>query len=69
MPGDEEIKRDENEAEPIGIDRARAILGELLNRAGYGNERIPITRSGKQVAYLVGVRDVERLRQLDGAAA
>lgn len=61
-------KTDEAE-EPsgVGIVRARDILGELVNRAAFGNERIVITRNDKQVAGLVGMRDLERLRQLDAA--
>ena len=47
--------------EGIGINRAREILGDLVNRAGFGGERIPILRNGKPVAALVGIRDLERL--------
>lgn len=69
MP-DESDRKDEDAndtPEGVGIIRARAVLGELVNRAGFGNERIPITRNGKQVAALVGMRDLERLRALDAA--
>lgn len=71
MPDDLERKQDVDETdspEGVGIIRAREILGELVNRAGYGNERIPITRNGRQAAALIGMRDLERLRALDGAA-
>lgn len=37
----------------IPADEARRGLGELLNRAGYGGERIEITRFGRVVAVLV----------------
>lgn len=70
MPADTERKDETDVAESpdgVGIIRAREILGELVNRAGFGNERIPITRNGKQTAFLVGPKDIERLRQLDAA--
>jgi prevent-host-death family protein len=37
---------------------ARDILGHLINRAGYGGERITITSRGKPVAVLVGPSDL-----------
>lgn len=53
--------------EPISTDEARDNLGPLILRAGFGNERIPITYHGELRAYLVGPKDVERLRSLDAA--
>lgn len=72
MATETERKPDEDEAESpdgVGIKRAREILGELVNRAGYGKERIALMRHGKQVAYLVGVADLERLKELDAATS
>lgn len=40
---------------PIAVEEARAQLGELLNRVGYGREEFVITRHGKPVARLVPV--------------
>ena len=40
-------------------------LGGLLARAGFGHERIAITRHGKKIAALVSAQDLEAL---DGAA-
>lgn len=37
-------------------------LSELLSRAGFGNERIAITRHGKKIAALVSAEDLERLK-------
>lgn len=54
--------------EGVGLVRARDIIGDLVARASYGNERIVITRHGRQVAALVGMRDLERLRALDAVA-
>ena len=53
----------------IGLELARSTLGELVLRANYSGDRIPLTRHGKQVAYIVGPRDFERLKQMDNAAA
>lgn len=68
MPADIERKQSEDETdspEGVGIIRAREILGDLVNRAGFGGERIPILRNGRQLAAIVGVKDLERLRALD----
>jgi prevent-host-death family protein len=48
-------------------DDVRRTLGDFLSRAGFGNERIVIVRHGKQIAALVGMKDVERLRALEAA--
>ncbi len=72
MGAPNEVKLDDertNEMDSVGIDRLRDIAGELVNHAGYGDKRIPITRNGKEVAALVGLRDLERLRALDKDAA
>ena len=47
----------------IGAEEARRDLGELLSRAGFGGERILITRHGKPIAGLVSIEDVERLQR------
>lgn len=44
---------------------AQRTLGVLLSRVGFGNERITITRHGKEIAALVSAQDLARL---DGAA-
>jgi hypothetical protein len=48
-------------------DEARDNLGPLVLRAGFGEERIPITYHGELRAFLVGPKDVARLRSLDAA--
>jgi prevent-host-death family protein len=40
---------------------AKDRFGELLGRAGFGNERILITRHGRPVAAVIGMRDLESL--------
>ncbi len=44
---------------------AREQLAELVNRAAFRNERIVLTRHGKDVAVLVSVDDLARLEALD----
>jgi prevent-host-death family protein len=44
---------------------AREQLAELVNRAAFRNERIVLTRHGKDVAVLVTVEDLARLQALD----
>jgi len=61
-------KDDTDELESVGVVDIQRRLSELMGRAGYGNERIVLTRGGKPTAALIGMRDLERLRQLDEAA-
>ncbi len=42
-------------------------LAEITNRASYGGERIVLTRHGKPIAAIVGIKDLERLRTLETA--
>ena len=50
--------------ERINSTRLRRDTADLLNRVGYGGERIIITSSGKERAALVSVSDLERLLRL-----
>lgn len=68
MQSDDRGPEDSTETEAgIGLELARSTLGELAIRAGYSGERIPLTRHGKPIAFIVGPKDVERLRALDAA--
>ncbi len=51
----------------VTMDELRADLPGAINRAGFGRERLVITRNGRQIASLVPMRDLERLKQLDAA--
>lgn len=44
---------------------ARANLSDLVNRVGYGGERIAIGRRGKDLAVLVPVEDAALLEELE----
>lgn len=62
------------ESKDVGLEEVAAAevrdrLTELMNRANIANERIVLTRNGKQTAALVGIRDLERLRALDAESA
>lgn len=51
----------------VGAEDARKGLTELMGRAGFGDERIVLTRNGKPMAALIGMADLERLRAIDVA--
>lgn len=48
-------------ADPVTVMDARVNLTDVVNRVLYRGERIPITRNGKTVAYMVSPEDFERL--------
>lgn len=72
MPSKAARKNDETDAASavvlipgsVTATAARDIFGKLLNRAGFGGERIPITDRGEVKAYLIGPADFELLDQL-----
>ncbi|WP_375430003.1 type II toxin-antitoxin system Phd/YefM family antitoxin [uncultured Friedmanniella sp.] len=48
----------------IPVTEARAQFSELVNRVGYGRERIVLTRHGRPLVALVPAADLERLEEL-----
>lgn len=44
---------------------ARAALAELVNRVGYGKERIVLTKHGKALVALVPASDLDRLLAME----
>lgn len=69
---DESVRKTESEDVTetlcgVGLKVARHTLSDLVLRAGYGNERIELTRKGKPICALIGLKDLERLRALDAA--
>lgn len=56
----------------VSIRELRAQLADVLGRAGYGGQRIGITRNGKLAAVVISVEDLETLEAFelaqDGAA-
>lgn len=53
----------------IPVTQARAAFAELVNRVGYGGERVVMTRHGKPLVALVSAADLRRLEELDGREA
>ncbi len=51
----------------VNATEARNRFLDLINRAGYGQERIRIERHGKPVAVLISYEDLERLEALEDA--
>lgn len=44
---------------------ARKQIGEVINRAAYGKERVILTRRGKPLVAVVPIEDVETLEALE----
>jgi prevent-host-death family protein len=44
---------------------ARKQIGEVINRAAYGKERVILTRRGEPVVAVVPIEDVETLEGLE----
>jgi prevent-host-death family protein len=44
---------------------ARNKFSTLLNRVGFGRERIVITRRDRKIAAIVPMRDLERIMELE----
>lgn len=53
------IKYDYGMTLEIPVTEARAQLSDLINRVGYGGERIVLTRHGKPLVALVPAADLE----------
>jgi prevent-host-death family protein len=49
----------------VTIRSLRGDLADVVNRAGYGHERVQITKNGKLAAVLIGPEDLELLEQLE----
>ena len=46
-------------ADAVPLTTARNTLGELVNRARYGRERVILSEHGKPVAAIISVADLE----------
>lgn len=64
-----DVKDETNEVgEQVPVVDVQRRLAELMSRAGFGGERIILTRNGKPTAAMISMKDLERLRALDDAA-
>ena len=52
----------------ISTAKARNNFSDVVNRAGYGKERVILTRRGKPIAAVVPIEDVEFLEELEDRA-
>lgn len=50
-------------------EQARKDFSDCLERAGFGNERIVVTRFGRPLAALVSISDLNRLEEQEDEAA
>ncbi len=53
------------ETQSVTLTEFKQNLGELVNRAAYGNLRIELVSRGKAKAALISVDDLRRLEMLD----
>lgn len=60
MNGSEDSRKPLKTSEANATEVAK-VFGDFLGRAGFGGERIVITRNGKPIAALIGLPDFERL--------
>jgi prevent-host-death family protein len=51
----------------LSVSEARNEFAELVNRAGYGGERILVARRGRPLAGIVSAEDVVLLQALEDA--
>ena len=51
----------------VNASTAREKLPDLINRAGYGGERIVIQRRGKAIAAIISYDDLKRLEAIENA--
>ncbi|HEY9692514.1 MAG TPA: type II toxin-antitoxin system Phd/YefM family antitoxin [Oculatellaceae cyanobacterium] len=49
----------------IAASIARKLFPDLLNRVGFGHERILVERRGKPIAAIVSIEDLQRLEALE----
>jgi prevent-host-death family protein len=54
-----------SEPNEFTVSQAREQFSDLLNRAIYRNERIPIKRRNKRVAYVISAEDFALLEALE----
>lgn len=61
------LKFGQTQMNSVNATEARNNFLELINRAGYGKERIQIERHGKPVAAIISCEDLARLEALEDA--
>ncbi len=51
----------------VSVSTARSKFQELLNRVGFGRERILVERRGKPIAAIISIEDLKRLEAIEDA--
>ena len=54
--------------ETVPLSKARDNLSDLVNRATYAGDRVVLSKSGKPVAAVVSLADLEALEAFEDAA-
>ena len=49
----------------VTLTELKRHLGEIVNRAAYGGERIVLLSRGKEHAAIIGLEDLRRLEELE----
>lgn len=49
----------------LPIAKARGMLGQIVNRAAFGGERIRISKNGKDIAAVIAMNDLATLQKLE----
>ncbi len=52
----------------VSMTELRQGLGDLMNRAAYGGERVVLVSDGEPKAAIIGIDDLRRLREWSGPA-
>ncbi len=52
----------------VALAELRSSVGDVINRAAYGHERVLVTRNGKPAAALISVEDLAYFEELENAA-
>ncbi len=50
----------------VSMTELRQGLGDLVNRAAYGGERVVLVSHGEPKAAIIGIQDLRRLRESGG---
>lgn len=51
----------------VTVSAARSKFQELLNRVGFGRERIIVERHGRPIAAIISIEDLQRLEEIEDA--
>lgn len=67
MPTTQADRKESKPCSEVTADDARLRLGDLIDRAGFGNERFVITRHGKRRVAIISIDDLDALEKSEAA--